>query len=287
MNRALLDFFKQKTQENNGIQERALAEIIQTTVLLGLSRSDFFTKAAFYGGTALRILHGLDRFSEDLDFSLIEQNASFKIQNYFAPINDELQSFGLDVNITEKKKSLNTTTESAFVKTNTIIAIASITGIPAKELQLQNKTIKVKFEIDIDPPEGAQTEFRYYDEFVPFALRCYDLPSAFAGKMHALLARAWKNRIKGRDWYDLIFYIKKKVPLSLVHLDARFRQTGHYTKNCPLSSEQLMKMLQERILSIDFEQAKKDVEPFVERPQDLNVWNKDFFLYMVSKILFK
>jgi len=284
MNKALYDLFMQKSANNNERYEQSLAEVIQSIALLRLSRTNFFERSAFYGGTALRILYGLDRFSEDLDFSLLEPDPDFKLMEYYHAIAVELKGFGLNAEIYEKQKSVQTSTESAFIKTDTIIAIAAITGKPESSFGIPQGTTKVKFEIDINPPSGAKTEMKYCEEPIPFSLRCYDLPSLFAGKMHALLARSWKNRVKGRDWYDYTFYITKKVPVALHHLEARLRQTGHYSETKPLSKEVFIEMVKARIMSIDFENAKKDVERFIQRPQDLDVWSKDFFMYLTSKI---
>lgn len=287
MNNALSELFDEKVKENKGQKERALAEILQSIALLGLSRSDFFDKAAFYGGTALRILHGLDRFSEDLDFSLLAPDPSFKLQNYFNCIATEMQSFGLQSEISQKAKSIASSTESAFIKATTVTQILTITSNPADIVGIHPAAItKVKFEIDIDPPPGAVTIVGYVDDPVPFSMRSYNLPSLFAGKMHAILARSWGNRIKGRDWYDFAFYVRNDIPLQLSHLEARLRQTGHYADAVALTQGRFMDMLNARISAIDFEAAKKDVERFVARPQDLAVWSADYFSHLAARLKF-
>jgi len=287
MNRALAELFEKKAKENNGMYERALAEIIQSIALLGLSRSTFFQKAAFYGGTALRMLFGLDRFSEDLDFSLLAPDPDFRLTDYFSFMQAELASFGLNVEIVDKMKKIDTTNESAFLKANTLEQILAIADNQSFKLNLPpNAVTKIKIETDIDPPPEASTRVGYIDEPVPFAVRSYDSPSLFAGKMHAVLARGWKNRVKGRDWYDFVFYVRKGIPLSLSHLEARLRQTGHYKDNVALTPDRLSPILLERIDKVDFQAAKLDVERFIPRPQDLDVWNKDFFRYMAAKIKF-
>lgn len=285
MNMALSGFFEEKVKGNKGYKERALAEILQSIALLGLSRSDFFEKAAFYGGTALRLLHGLDRFSEDLDFSLLMADPGFRLRNYFKFIDTELKSFGIKSEIAQKPKNIVSTTESAFIKTTTVTQILTITSDSSAIAGIHPAAItKVKFEVDIDPPSGAMTSVGYIDEPVPFSVRSYTLPSLFAGKMHAVLARAWGNRIKGRDWYDFAFYIRNGIPLQLSHLDARLRQTGHYVDPDLLTQDRLMDLLNKRIATIDFAAAKKDVERFVERPQDLAVWSSDYFLHLASRL---
>ena len=285
MNNALFGLFEEKVKENKGQKERALAEILQSIALLGLSRSDFFDKAAFYGGTALRLLHGLDRFSEDLDFSLLVPDPRFSLQDYFNFITTELKSFGLQSEISQKPKNIASTTESAFIKATTVTQILTISSDSTAIAGIHPAAItKVKLEVDIDPPPGALTTVGYIDDPVPFSIRSYNLPSLFAGKMHAILARAWGNRIKGRDWYDFAFYIRNNVPLQLSHLEARLRQTGHYVDAATLTSGRFMDLLNARIASIDFEAAKKDVERFVERPQDLAVWSTEYFFHLAARL---
>jgi len=287
MNNALSWLFEKKVKENNGLKDRALAEILQSITLLGLSRSDFFDKAAFYGGTALRILHRLDRFSEDLDFSLLAPDPGFSLHDYFSFIDAEMKSFGLQSEISQKTKSVASSTESAFIKATTVTQLLTITSDSSAIVGIHSTAItKVKFEIDIDPPPGAGTIVGYVEDPVPFTVRSYDLPSLFAGKMHAILARAWGNRVKGRDWYDFAFYIRNDIPLQLSHLEARLRQTGHYLDVVALAPDCFMDMMNARIAGIDFKAAKLDVERFVARPQDLAVWSADYFLHLAARLKF-
>lgn len=287
MNKALFELLEEKVGQNGGLWERGLAEIIQSVALLGLSRSNFFNMAAFYGGTALRLLHGLDRFSEDLDFSLLTENSDFHLHDYFGCIAAELKSFGFTAEVMGKEKRFESTTESAFIKENTVTLLISI-GVPADLITRfhQSSLTKVKIEVDVNPPGGANTVFEYVYDPVPFSLRSYDLPSLFAGKLHAVLARAWGNRVKGRDWYDFVFYVRKGIPLSLGHLEARLRQTGHFTETVALSPERLRNLLLGRISTVDFVSARRDVERFIPRPQDLNVWDKEFFSSLADRIKF-
>lgn len=287
MEHVLSELLDEKSKLHGGVQERALAEIIQSIALLGLSRSNFFDIAAFYGGTALRMLHGLDRFSEDLDFSLLTPNPAFSLSEYFPSIDAELKSFGIQAELALKEKQIETATESAFIKTTTKNQLMTI-GVPSVLLGKipRNSLTRVKIEIDTEPPDGAETIVGFIDEPVPFAVRSYDLPSLFAGKMHALLARSWGNRVKGRDWYDMVFYIRKGVPLSLRHLEARLRQTGHYSESSPLSPGMLLERLAARINTIDFDIARNDIARFVTRPQDLAVWSPAYFSALAARMTF-
>lgn len=266
---------------------QALREIIQEVALLGLWRAKFFEHAAFYGGTALRILHGLDRFSEDLDFSLLGPADGFNLGKYTESLEEELRSFGFRINVEMVDKAVETAVQSAFLKGNTRNELLVIeTGeelarqIPAGHL------LKIKLEVDTEPPPGFDTETRYLLNPVPFAVRCYTLPNLFAGKMHALLFRKWKNRVKGRDWYDFIWYAANHPELHLAHLEQRMRQTGHWNEDEPLTETSFKVMLTDAIERLDMAQAKRDVFPFLKDPRVLDVWSADFFKAVAAQLKF-
>ena len=264
-------------------RKNAVKEIMQEIVLCGLSRAGFFKKAAFYGGTALRIFYGLDRFSEDLDFSLTTQDKTFDLQTYFPVLKKEVQSFGLNVEIQEKEKTADSHIRSAFLKGNTKEHLLlffedaqNLSSIPNTEL------IKIKFEIDINPPEYAGFEHKYRLLPAPYEVNLYDMPSLFAGKIHAVLARAWRNRIKGRDLYDYIFYLSRGASLNLPHLNQRLIDSGTISADSTLSLEDVKQLLCKRFDSIDYTQAKQDVVPFIRDTASLDVWNKDFFMQITE-----
>jgi predicted nucleotidyltransferase component of viral defense system len=207
----------------------ALREILQEVALLGLWRGKFFEKAAFYGGTALRILYGLDRFSEDIDFSLLEPLEDFDITGYAAFLQKECEAFGFDVRFEKAEKALQSPVQSAFLKANTRKQLLVIeTGEDILEAIPKGKVLKIKIEVDKDPPSGFKTETRYILSPIPFSVRAFALPDLFAGKMHAILCRRWKSRVKGRDWYDLVWYAANHPQLHLFHLEQRMRQTGDW-----------------------------------------------------------
>ncbi len=214
MREACVLLFEESMNKNQGSVHRALAETIQAVALLGLSRTDFFIHAAFYGGTALRFFYHLDRFSEDLDFSLRAPTDSFRLTAYLESLRNEMKAFGFSVEIEHRKKKLNTPIESAFIKANTRMHTikAKVPEAIAEKVH-KNAVCKVKLEIDIDPPPGADYEVRYVDDPVPFSVRVYSGPALLAGKMDAILYRGWKNRVKGRDWYDFAFLVRRKIPL--------------------------------------------------------------------------
>ncbi len=264
---------------------RALREIIQEVALLGLWRAKFFEHAAFYGGTALRILYGLDRFSEDLDFSLLTPSPDFNLARYTASLEEELQAFGFNVRVEMVDKAVESAVQSAFLKANTrnellvIEAGEELTGQVAA-----GQVLKVKIEVDTDPPPGFSTQTRYLLQPIPFAVRSYSLPDLFAGKMHAILFRKWKNRVKGRDWYDLVWYAANHPQLNLDHLEQRMRQTGHWSGDINLSPVVFTDLLFEAIDRLDVNQARKDVAPFVKDQKMLALWSHDFFQDVASRI---
>jgi predicted nucleotidyltransferase component of viral defense system len=265
---------------------QSLREILQSLALLGLWRARFFEQAAFYGGTALRVLYGLDRFSEDLDFSLLHPDESFHFEKYGASLQKELNAFGFETTFEVKHKSVDTAIESAFLKGNTYTSLLQVEA-PKEITDRINKqsVIKIKLEIDTNPPQDFNTEMKYIFSPIPFAVRSYTLPSLFAGKIHALLCRKWKNRVKGRDWYDFIWYVSKYPQLNLAHLEQRMRQSGHYSKDEPLNYSYLMTLLAEVIENLDVKNARNEVTPFVKATNSLDIWSKDFFLEAAKRII--
>ncbi len=265
----------------------AIHEVIQEIALIGFSRGKFFDVASFYGGTALRILYGLDRFSEDLDFSLLAPDKHFKLDPYFPYLEEEFKGFGINVKIDKKIKHPSSQVLSAFLKTNTLETFFLI-NIPEKERKkvAGQEQLKIKFEIDIDPPLDFETEYQFLLNPIPHSVRSYTLPNLYAGKMCALLFREWKVRVKGRDWYDFIWFVAKGVPLNLTHLAARMRQSGYWTSSHHLTPEIFIDLLKKKIDQVSFEMAKNDIVAFVKDPRKVDVWSKDFFLSLVPKILF-
>ena len=264
--------------KNTDDYRNALKEIAQEVALCGLSRGGFFDKAAFYGGTALRIFYGLDRFSEDMDFSLSKKDDTFELSRYFGILEEELHSVGLEMSVESKVKRLETPVQSAFLKGNTLKHLLKI--VPAKNTPLQvpsNEILRIKFEVDTNPPELANYETKYRLLPSPFAVKLYDKPSLFAGKLHALLCRGWKNRIKGRDFYDFIWYVSNNSSVNLPHLQKRMEQTGHWDAGKNLTVVKLKDLLKERFHSVNFDDAKRDVQPFIADSSKLDLWSADFF----------
>lgn len=264
---------------------RALREILQELSLLGLWRSKFFEHAACYGGTALRVLHGLDRFSEDLDFSLLSPDTTFALGRFVAALETELRAFGFEVTVAEKPKVRASAIKSAFLKADTLQQLIEI-RIPAGIVRTlpRGQVLKIKLEIDTNPPPGFNTEARFLFNPIPFPLRVYTLPDLFAGKMHAVLCRRWQGRVKGRDWYDLAWFAGHHPALHLVHLEARMVQSGHWPAEDHLTPEAFRARLVETINSVDLDRARQDVASFVAHPDALSVWSVPFFLDVASRI---
>lgn len=264
-----------------------LREIMQEVALAGLSRTNFFEKAAFYGGTALRIFYGLDRFSEDLDFSLLEADPDFSLGPYFDAIVAEFESIGMKVSIREKEKKEKTNIDSAFLKSETEWKELILEDIVKQAgIKSTNRSMKIKIEVDRQPPLGFTTEMKLLTRPFSFYVKCFDKPSLFAGKMHALLFRKWKNRVKGRDWYDLEWYIKKGIPIDLQHFKLRAKDTGNWSKE-ELSLDDVIGLLREKIKAVSFDNIKEDVVPFIKDDAVLEIWGEQYFNDLVDKLKFQ
>ena len=265
---------------------RALREIMQEIALLGLWRSKFFEKAAFYGGTALRILYGMDRFSEDLDFSLLKPTKDFDLSRYSGTVERELRSFGFEAIMTTREKKDETPVQSAFLKANTLKHLLTITTAGEIAWPIpRGQVLKVKIEVDTDPPPGFVTENKFVLQPIPFSVRTFVLPDLFAGKMHAVLCRRWKSRVKGRDWYDLVWYAANHPQLHLSHLEQRMIQSGHLKQDEQMSPEKFFALTTEAVDKLDVNQARGEVEPFVKNPDALEVWSGEFFRDVVRRIV--
>jgi len=254
-------------------RRNAIHEVMQEITLAGLYRNGFFEKAAFYGGTCLRIFHSMPRFSEDLDFSLVARNDSFKLEDYFPAIIAEFRALGREVVINKKEKSFSGNVESAFLKDDTEIY----------NLAFQTeRTIKVKIEVDTNPPLEFLTEQKLLLQPFSFMTRCFVLPDMFAGKMHALLFRNWKTRVKGRDWYDFEWYIRNQIPLGFNHLQVRTKQLNGFE----MSKEDFIDKLKTRLNSTDIDLARRDVAPFIKDEKALEIWSNDYFLQLADMLKF-
>ncbi len=276
----MLDVYENITVSD---KKNSIKEVMQEIILCGLSRAGFFKHAAFYGGTALRIFYGLDRFSEDLDFSLKLADSEFDLKKFLPLLEKEIKAYGVNFNIEEKIESGDSNIKSAFLKGNTkehllIFYNEQISSIP------HNEIIKVKLEVDVNPPEFATFENKFRLLPIPYQVTLYDKPSLFAGKLHAVICRGWKSRIKGRDLYDYIFYLSNNTPFNLKHLEARLKQTDFIPHEQEITLDDIKEFLCDRFRTINFEQAKQDVLPFIKNINALDIWNEEFFVAITENL---
>jgi predicted nucleotidyltransferase component of viral defense system len=285
MDSAILQMLDEYGCQSATDYENALKEIMQEIALLGLWRVKFYEHALFYGGSCLRILYGLPRFSEDLDFSLLRPDHNFDLSKYHAAIATELEGFGFDVEIQTKDKSVDSQIDSAFIKAGTIINFIRI-KVPDRLLtQLHsNQILKIKIEVDLDPPGNHGIEVKDVFRPIPFQVKTMPIVDLFAGKIHAILARKWQTRVKGRDYYDYLWYLGRKSALNLNHLAARLRQSGHM--NGELTTAIFQAMLTQKFQELNIENAKRDIAPFLndrEKPT-LDLWSNDYFVKTIKSI---
>ena len=255
-------------------RRNATFEVNQQIILAGLYRGGFFKSAAFYGGTCLRIFHGLDRFSEDMDFSLLNRDDNYNFEKYFQAIIDEFSLVGREVEIKKKDKKIFGRVESAFLKDNTDVYDVTFQT---------EKSIKIKIEVDTCPPLKFDTEEKLLLQPSSFMTKCFMLSDLFAGKMHALAFRSWKNRVKGRDWYDFEWYVRNGVELDFAHLQERIKEFN----GIEMSKDEFLQVLKEKLSSTDIKSVKHDVEPFINNRDSLKIWSNSYFLQLADMIKFK
>ncbi|MBP3256995.1 MAG: nucleotidyl transferase AbiEii/AbiGii toxin family protein [Bacteroidales bacterium] len=246
-------------------------EVCQKITLAGLWRGGFFEHAAFYGGTCLRLFHDLPRWSEDMDFSLTEKRSDIHLENYFDAIREEFKLAGFDVTITKKDKKAFGRVESAFLKENT----------EAYDIKFQTKRmVKVKIELDTNPPLMFTTEQKLLLQPYSFMVRCFALPDLFAGKMHALVYRSWQRRVKGRDWFDFEWYVRNQIPLDFKHLQERIKEFS----GDDVSMDTFLALLREKLSSTNIGNVKQDVLPYIDSTQQegLSIWSNAYFLQLVD-----
>ncbi len=263
----------------------ALREVLQGIVLVGLSKGGFFSKASFYGGTALRVFCGLNRYSEDLDFTLKNEDGSFSLEPYLGYVTDFASSYGITLVTELKKKEIRTPIESAFAKVNTYSTFLSL-KLDDEFIGLLHKdeSIKIKLEVDRSPSLGFIAESRWLDEPEFASISVLDEPSLFAGKLHAVLCRNYKNNVKGRDYYDFLFFMKRKVPPNMAYLHNKLVSTGKIAETDAFDMTLLKRMLSERFETVDFLKAKEDAQKFLYEKENLDYFTKDLFLDMLKRL---
>lgn len=271
--------------KNTNEMKLALREVVQNIVLIGLSRANFFSKASFYGGTALRIFYGLNRYSEDLDFTLNAVDESFTLEPYVNSIKEVALSYGFNMNVEIKAKKISTPIESAFAKLNTYQTFISL-GVNENLTNILHKdeTLKVKFEVDCNPSLGFNVENKWIINPEFATVNVLDLASLFAGKLHAILCRSYKNNVKGRDYYDFIFYINKGIKPNLLYLKNKLIESNKLGETDDFNIDVLKTMLINRFNEVDFNQVKQDAQKFTIKNENLNFYCKELFIDCLNRL---
>lgn len=264
-------------------EDQALREILQEFILAALGRTDYFTKAAFHGGTHLRIFHGLRRFSEDLDFALREADPDFTLVPYLDKVRKELDAIGVSVEVIDKSR-VDATVKKAFLKSDSIVKQVDL-HFRGNVGSLQTpRKLRIKIEVDSHPPSGARYESGALAFPFPATVTNFDLSSSFAGKMHALLCREY---VKGRDWYDLLWYLGARVRLNHDLLSAALDQQGKWAGTHLVTTDSWVRdELKRVIVALDWQKARADVEAFVHASdlKTLDAFSADFFGALVERI---
>lgn len=285
MNSVIETMLGKYNPKNNEERKNAAKEIIQEIALAGLSRGGFFEKAVFCGGTCLRIFYGLNRFSEDLDFALLEKGPDFRLSDYFPSLEREFASYGIEIRAEDKKKAFDSDVQSAFLKGNTLALM--MTFFPKSEDArkiISNQKMKIKFEVDTDNPKGGRTETKFRLLPAPYQVRVFGESTLFAGKIHAIICRNYKNHVKGRDYYDYLFYIGKGSAFNLEYLENKLKNTEAIAQNEKLTLGKVKEMLKARFETVDYESAKEDVSNFINDKSGLSLWKKELFLVTLNEL---
>ena len=279
------ELIKLYNPKNINEMKLALKEVVQNIVLIGLSRANFFSKASFYGGTALRIFYGLNRYSEDLDFTLNKVDESFSLEPYINSIKEVCLSYGFKIDVEIKTKKVSTPIESAFAKLNTYQTFINL-GVNDNLTNILHKdeTLKVKFEVDYYPSLGFNVENKWITNPEFATVNVLDLESLFAGKLHAILCRSYKNNVKGRDYYDFIFYINKKIKPNLLYLKNKLVESNKLSKLDDFNIDILKRMLINRFNEVDFSQVKQDAQKFTIKNENLNFYCKELFIDCLNRL---
>ena len=261
-------------------KENAIKEICQEVALAGLARENFFKTAMFQGGTCLRIMHGLKRFSEDLDFILMTPNKAFDWEPYLRAITVEFEAFGLSLEVIDRSEADNTI-KKAFLKEG---SFGKVLNLQYSRVPSDKQKILIKLEVDTNPPDGSIPETHYLDYPYPFSIVTQNIPSLFAGKCHALLCREY---IKGRDWFDFIWYIQNKHKVNFPFLKNALEQCGPYQNTTiSMSNDWLCTALENKINALDWKVVAADVLKFLpaELSHLIDHWDKPMFLALLNKL---
>ncbi len=278
MSRILEERLKGYNAETAEGEFDALREILQEVILSGLSDTDFFNLAVFQGGTCLRLIHGLRRFSEDLDFVLLAAQPRFDWSAYEKKINARCNLYGFEPEFLNKENQVNSV-KKMLVKQGSLSDLVSFT-----HTQDPRRKIRIRLDIDVNPPSGLSSETSFLDFPLPYRLHIPTINCLFAGKCHALLCRQYT---KGRDLFDFQWFVSKHVEPDLEYLKSTLIQSGPWEGNDINVTPSWLKLaLIERISSLDWNAAKDDIFRFLpEREvETVLLWSRDFFLSRIEKL---
>jgi hypothetical protein len=262
-------------------QQLAATELLQKTILAGLSETDFFEKTSFHGGTALRMLHNLDRFSLDLDFSLIKKDGKFKLNNYMLMVQESSKKYGCLFETYDNSKR----ERPIIIAEIRDLSIPRMANFKWADMKKHSKKIFTRIEVDSDPPEGSKNEEKETDFPSRSKIRSDTLPTLFAGKCHALLCRDYGDYIKGRDWYDFLWYVDKKVMPNYEYLSSGLNRNGKWKdQQIKVDRAWLENALKEKIQTLDMEKVKIDVMNLIsdKKTDIVNLWDNQTLLDAVD-----
>jgi predicted nucleotidyltransferase component of viral defense system len=252
----------------------------QQIVLASLAKHGLFSRAAFHGGTALRLLHGTDRFSEDLDFLLDAPDPSFRWEPLARRVGDDCRDQGIELEIQDRSRDEDAV-KKAFLKTD---SIGKLLLIRLPHSRNPRQKIRIKLEIDSNPPAGSTSEIRYLDFPVTVPIATQTLPAGFALKIHALLCREYA---KGRDWWDFVWYVRRRVVPSYGLLASALDQQGPWAKTGPaVTGAWCLGALRDRVDSVDWALARQDVSRFIPASGQASIesWSAGFFRYQIERM---
>lgn len=273
-----LDSYRSRSRQE---EENALREITQELVLAAIARAGFFKKAAFQGGTCLRIFYSLERFSEDLDFILKKPDTGFSLQPFWKPLQVELNAYGYRLEIADRSQA-GQAVKKCFLKDD---SLGSLLTLHHAQESGPRPAIRIKLEVDANPPAGSGFESKILDFPYAFGVTVQDLPSLFAGKCHALLCREYG---KGRDWYDFTWYAARKVPINFHLLSSALAQAGPWVGKAETIDPDWFRVeMKKKIAAVDLTVMKEELKRFLkpEALDSLRVWSRDFFLDRLEKVL--
>ncbi|MCD8205603.1 MAG: nucleotidyl transferase AbiEii/AbiGii toxin family protein [Clostridia bacterium] len=295
-NGVILDMLERIPSGNEKEKKDALRHVIQEVILYGFSKTDFFDRAAFCGGTAIRLFHRLPRFSEDLDFSLISPDKSFRLSDYFEMIDSVLRSYDFSFTIEEKQKIFDSGVRTAYVTGNAKELVLWFFPDGGNVYMASNEKIRIKLKVSVNPPPGATCELLRSPLPAMHYTRVYDLPSLFAGKIAAILMRSshgggpdgqkrFQNRDKGRDLYDYLYLLSRDTHVNMDFLNSSLTSRGYIGEDFALTRDSLMELLEKRFKEIRYDTAKDDVRGFLRSADEIEDWDSDFFVSVTRDFL--